>query len=158
MFLMSCGVLNVKVYIYVAWPLLDYHGNWGSMLEVSGRQRDLDEPCKCRGRDGEREIKWQRKWKQMEKSKKETLKWGNVWLLWEVCTSCFSPFACLFSSFSPFPLSEKNICTLIFFVFTRVFSLPFFIFPLIFSPCFKNTFPMNSCINPSVILQNMHMP
>lgn len=25
------------------------------MLEVSGRQRDLDEPCKCRGRDGERE-------------------------------------------------------------------------------------------------------
>lgn len=90
MFLMSSGVLNVKVYIYVAWPLLDYHGNWGSMLEVSGRQRDLDEPCKCRGRDGEREIKWQRKWKQMEKSKKETLKWGNVWLLWEVCTSCFS--------------------------------------------------------------------
>lgn len=24
------------------------------MLEVSGRQRDLDEPCECGGRDGER--------------------------------------------------------------------------------------------------------
>lgn len=67
MFLMSCGVLNVKVYIYVARSLLDYHGNWGSMLEVSGRQRDLDEPCECGGRDGEREREWQRKWKQMER-------------------------------------------------------------------------------------------
>lgn len=67
MFLMSCGALNVKVYIYVARSLLDYHGNWGSMLEVSGRQRDLDEPCECGGRDGERERERQRKWKQMER-------------------------------------------------------------------------------------------
>lgn len=163
MFLMSCGVLNVKVYIYVAWPLLDYHGNWGSMLEVSGRQRDLDEPCKCRGRDGEREIKWQRKWKQMEKSKKETLKWGNVWLLWEVCTSCFSLLSLVSSHLSVrSPSLKKHLHTHIFLsslvLLFLSLSLPFFMFPLIFSSCFKNTFPLNSCINPSVILQNMHMP
>lgn len=31
------------------------------MLEVSGRQRDLDEPCECGGRDGEREGEMKRK-------------------------------------------------------------------------------------------------
>lgn len=55
MFLMSCGELNLKVYIYVAQSLLNHHGNWGSTLEVSGRQRDLDEPWKCGGRDTEME-------------------------------------------------------------------------------------------------------
>ena len=92
MFLMSCGVLNVKVYIYVVRSLLDYHGNWGSMLEVSGRQRDLDEPCECGGRDGERERErdreWQRKWKQMER------KVRNKSFNGEVSVLRFSLFIC----------------------------------------------------------------
>lgn len=65
---MSCGVLSVKVYICVARSLPNCHGNWSSMLEVSGRQRGLDEPCKCGRRDrGEREGV--REWNEMEMEK-----------------------------------------------------------------------------------------
>lgn len=128
MFLMSCGVLNVKVYIYVARSLLDRHGNWGSMLEVSGRRRDLDEPCECGGRDGERDAELEREkndggnGNRWRKSKKETLKfccWGKV------CNSCFFLSALFFFSetntpaLSHFPL----LFPLLLLVFNKMFLL-----------------------------------
>lgn len=155
MFLMSCGVLNVKVYIYVARSLLDYHGNWGSMLEVSGRQRDLDEPCECGGRDGERESEMksqkERKWqKQMEKSKKETLKCSEIkFCCHEKFVLLVTPFTSLFvwCPLFPFPLlsSEK-----------KTFAVLSCLAPLILfslsSQDFQFSFPLCPCLLPSLIL------
>ncbi len=129
MFLMSCGVLNVKVYIYVARSLLDYHGNWGSMLEVSGRQRDLDEPCECGRRDGERETERER-WRvrKRESDRGNGSRWRKVrkrhWnaqrsfvAMRSLQVLLVTSFASLFIWYPLFPLPllwEKDICSLVF--------------------------------------------
>lgn len=102
MSLMSCGVLNVKVHIYVAWSLLDYHGNWGSMLEVSGRRRDLDEPCECGGRDGESEGESDRgsgsRWRKIRRDAQRSSFYFSFLPLAEM-------FALLSTNFTPFFLA-----------------------------------------------------
>lgn len=100
----------LKYNIYVAPSLRDYHGNWGSMLKVSGRQRDLDEPCECGGRDGERV-------RERESDRGNGSRWRKVRKTrWNAQRSSFNEkffFLLLFSLFTPLSLlfSEGDICS-----------------------------------------------
>lgn len=121
---MSWWVLNVKVYIYVAPSLRDYHGNWGSMLKVSGRQRDLDEPCECGGRDGERV-------RERESDRGNGSRWRKVRKTrWNAQRSSFNEkffYSCFSFHFSFHPLisnsSLKETFALLLTIFTPFFWL-----------------------------------
>lgn len=126
---MSWWVLNVKVYIYVAPSLRDYHGNWGSMLKVSGRQRDLDEPCECGGRDGERV-------RERESDRGNGSRWRKVRKTrWNAQRSSFNEkffYSCFSFHFSFHPLISNS--------FAQTFALLLTIFTPFFWLCCPHSF------------------